>query len=158
LSRFSGLRIKKNLLNLLNLLTENLSSRRVIAQVEKNLRSTQYAVARRIMKMVMAIVPRDQTNRVMEALIQAGHTATFTESRGGMLRQAQYMLFIAVETKNLDEVLEIIRTNCHTKVKVESGNNADTQGIMPSRRKISTLHKLGGAVIFVWDLERFETY
>ncbi len=110
------------------------------------------------MKMVMAIVPRDQTNRVMEALIAEGHTATFTESRGGMLRQAQYMLFIAVKKQDLDKVLSIIRTNCHTKVKVESGSNVDTQGIMPSRRTISTMHQLGGAVVFVWDLDQFEIY
>ena len=39
------------------------------------------------MRMVMAVVPRDQASRVMEALIAAGYKATFTDSRGGMLRQ-----------------------------------------------------------------------
>ena len=111
-----------------------------------------------MLRMVMALVPRDQVEQVMEALITAGYTATFTEGRSGVLRQAQHMLFIAVETEKLDAVLGIIRENCHTKVKVESGNTADSQDAVPSRRTYATLHKLGGAVVFVWDLERFETY
>lgn len=111
-----------------------------------------------MLKMIMAVVPRDQLDQVLAALITAGHTASFAESRSGVLRQAQHMMFIAVEEDKLETVLDIVRTNCHTKVKVESGNNTGTQGIMPSRRTYATLHKLGGAVIFVWDLERFETY
>ena len=74
-----------------------------------------------MMKMVMALVPREQTDQVLEALIAAGHTATFTGSRSGVLRQAQHMLFIATEDDSLNNVLDIIRANCHTKVKVGSG-------------------------------------
>jgi len=111
-----------------------------------------------MMKMVMALVPREQTDQVLEALIAAGHTATFTGSRSGVLRQAQHMLFIATEDNSLNNVLDIIRVNCHTKVKVASANNVDTPGVVPSRRTFSTLHELGGAVVFVWDLEHFETY
>ena len=99
------------------------------------------------MKMVMAVVPRDQANRVLEALIQAGHTATFCESRSGVLRQAKQMLFIAVKVEDLDEVLTIIRDNCRGRVKVESGTSA-----------FGSATEVGSAAIFVWDLGRFETY
>lgn len=99
------------------------------------------------MKMVMAVVPRDQVNRVLEALIQAGHTATFCESRSGMLRQAQQMLFIAVKAEDLAAVLNLIRDNYRGGVKVESGSLA-----------VGSATEVGSAVTFVWDLERFETY
>jgi uncharacterized protein YaaQ len=108
-------------------------------------------------KMVMAIIPRDQANQVMEALIAAGYTATFTDSRGGMLRQAQQMLFIAVREKDLDQVLSIIRENCRTQIQL---NNTDdtAHGQFGSGFTSAPTTYIGNAVVFVWDLERFETY
>lgn len=107
-------------------------------------------------KMVMAVVPRDQAASVMEALIAVGYTATFTDSRGGMLRQAQQTLFIAVRERDLDRILAIIRENCRTQVHVESATEDAPQGFAARPERVTTY--VGNAVIFVWDLERFETY
>ncbi len=106
------------------------------------------------MKMVMAVVPRDEAGRVIEALVSAGHTASFSDSRGGVLRQAQQMLFIAVEDQDLERVLTIIRDNCHSQVVVETSKPRTpfSLGSMP------VTAELGGAVVFIWDLDRFETY
>jgi len=106
------------------------------------------------MKMVMAVVPRDEAGRVLEALVAAGHTATFSDSRGGMLRQAQQMLFIAVEEQDLEQVLTIIRDNCHSQVVVEPSE----PGTPFSLGSVSVTAELGGAVVFMWDLDRYETY
>jgi len=106
------------------------------------------------MKMVMAVVPRDEAGHVLEALVTAGHTATFSDSRGGMLRQAQQMLFIAVEKKDLERVLAIIRDNCHSQIVVESSEPRTLFSLGP----VSVTAELGGAVVFIWDLDRFETY
>lgn len=108
-------------------------------------------------KMVMAVVPRDQANQVMEALIAAGYTATFTDSRGGMLRQAQQMLFIAVREKDLDQILSIIRENCRTQIQLNDPEDASPGQFGPGFKRASTTY-IGNAVVFVWDLERFETY
>lgn len=104
------------------------------------------------MKMVMAIVHRDETAHLLEALIAAGHTATFNESRGGVLRQASNTLFIAVQANRLQEVLEIIRENCRSNVSadVECGPSD-----MPPSRSWT---QVGGAVVMVWSLEQFEIY
>ena len=106
------------------------------------------------MKMVMAVVPRDESGRVLEALVAAGHTATFIDSRGGMLRQAQQMLFIAVEEQDLERVLASIRDNCHSHVVVEPSES----GTLFSLGAVPVTAELGGAVVFIWDLDRFETY
>lgn len=106
------------------------------------------------MKMVMAVVPRDEAECVLEALIAAGFTATFVESRGGMLRQAQYMLFIAVENKVLEQVLTIIQDSCHSKVYVESGESGKPFSL--GHTPVTT--EVGGAAVFIWDLDRFEIY
>ncbi len=106
------------------------------------------------MKMVMAVVPRDEAGRVIEALVAAGHTATFSESRGGALRQAQQTLFIAVEKKNLERVLSIIRKTCRSRVTLERAESAPALFPAPA----PSTAEVGGAVVFVWDIERFEIY
>ena len=106
------------------------------------------------MKMVMAVVSRDEAEYVLEALVAAGFAATFTESRGGMLRQAQYMLFIAVQKKDLEQVLSIIRDSCHSQVCVEP---SEPEGLFSLSRAPVTA-ELGGAAVFIWDLDHFQIY
>lgn len=107
-------------------------------------------------KMVMAVVSRDQADRVLDKLIGAGYGATFSESRGGMLRQAQKMMFIATEAERVDDVIEIIHRTCRTQVEVSE--ELVEEGKLRSPSKATTTTEVGYAVIFVWDLERFETY
>ena len=106
------------------------------------------------MKMVMAVVPRDGAENILQVLVNAGHTATISESRGGMLRQAQQVLFIAVEEESLELILSIIRDNCHSEVVVARGDSERAFSIGPTPVR----SQLGGAVVFTWELDRFETY
>jgi uncharacterized protein YaaQ len=106
------------------------------------------------MKMVMAVVPRDEAECVLQALVAAGYTATFTESRGGMLLQAQKMLFIAVQKEDLQKVLSIIRESCHSQVSL--GPSELREPFSPGSASVTA--QVGGAVVFVWDLGHFEIY
>ncbi len=103
------------------------------------------------MKMIMAVTPRDEAERVLRALVQAKYTATYAETRGGMLRQAQTTLFIAVAAQDLEEVLGILKENCRSEALIEQPEGEEGRP-MPAKPR------LGGAVVFVWDLERTETY
>lgn len=104
------------------------------------------------MKMIMAIVPRDEAERVLQALVAANHTATYMETRGGMLRQAQMSLFIGVEAEELEHVLGILERTCRSQPVVESVEGEAATAPLPTRPQ------LGGAVVFVWDIQRSETY
>jgi uncharacterized protein YaaQ len=106
------------------------------------------------MKMVMVVVPSNTAERVLDALINAGHSATYAETRGGMLRQSQYSLFIAVQAIQLDDVLEIIKENCRTLVEMNTHTAKDhvSMGSSP------VTADLGGAVAFIWDINRIETF
>lgn len=106
------------------------------------------------MKMVMAIVERQEMPRVLEALIAAGYTATFHESRGGVLRQARQTLYIGVEADRVEDVLAIIRENCRSSVPLESSEGDMAVHRQPTR----TFAEVGSAVVFVWDIDRFETF
>ena len=108
------------------------------------------------MKMVMAVISRDQAERVLDRLIAAGYGATFTESRGGMLRQAQQMMFVATEDEKVEDVIGIIRKLCRTEVEVKEQPAQAGSGLLPTSQGTTT--EIGYAVVFVWDLEHFDTY
>jgi len=106
----------------------------------------------RSVKMIMAIMSRDEAERVLQALIAANLTATFMETRGGMLRQAQMTLFIAVEPDDVERVLSIVESTCRSQPVVESAEGDAAPAPMPVKPQ------LGGAVVFIWDIERIEAF
>lgn len=103
-------------------------------------------------KMVMAIIPRDHANQVLMSLVDAGFAATYSESRGGMLRQSQQSIFVVANPDQVDEVLTIIRNQCRSKKTVEGATEEESQEPIP------VTAELGGAVVFVWDVERMENF
>jgi uncharacterized protein YaaQ len=105
------------------------------------------------MKMVMAVVPREEANEVIAELVAAGHTATVVESRGGVLRQASQALFIVVRETDLDQVLDTISRSCRSVLTLTG--EEETAAAAPTPRQNAVV---GGAVVFVWELERFERY
>jgi uncharacterized protein YaaQ len=106
------------------------------------------------MKMVMVVVPSNTAENVLDALVNAGHTATYAETRGGMLRQSQYSLFIALKKEQLDEVMNIIKDSCRTRVEMRTHPFKDQQ----TKEKASLTADIGGAVAFVWDIESIQTF
>lgn len=103
-------------------------------------------------KMIMAVIPQAEAERVLDALVRAGYTATMLESRGGVLRQAQQVLFIGVESQALTAVLDLIRTHCRHEVAVKGEPAAFTRDQPP------VTARLGGAVVFVWDIAQAFTF
>jgi uncharacterized protein YaaQ len=106
------------------------------------------------MKMVMVVVPANTAEDVLDALVNAGHTATYAETRGGMLRQSQYSLFIALKKEQLEEVMDIVKTSCRTQVEMKTHPLKDQQ----SKEKAPLKADIGGAVAFVWDIESIQTF
>jgi len=54
----------------------------------------------------------------------------------------------------VEPVLRIIKDGCTSDISVESGE----QNAFFSDRLSSAKAKVGGAVVFVWDLDKFEVY
>ena len=106
------------------------------------------------MKMVMAVVPKEEANDVINELVDEGLTATFAESRGGVLHQASNTLFVAVEDSDLDKVLTIVSRSCHSCVSLErvGASGESLPSTAPQRADV------GGAAVFVWDLLSFYRY
>jgi uncharacterized protein YaaQ len=110
------------------------------------------------MKMVMAIVEREEASRVLEALITAGYTATFNDSRSGFLRQSKQTLFIGVQADKVEQVLSIIERNCRSHVESRESGTDETAAPVLRMVPRRTFAEVGSAAVFVWDIDRFETY
>jgi uncharacterized protein YaaQ len=106
------------------------------------------------MKMVMAVMPYDEAEFVLNALVIAGFGTTFAETHGGMLRQTQVSIFTAVKDDQLDEAFCIIRDNCRVDI-VETRTQVANPGGEAVKQGSS---KSGGAVVFCWDIDRMEIY
>jgi uncharacterized protein YaaQ len=110
------------------------------------------------MKMIMAVVPRKYGDDVLANLINNGYTATYSETRGGMLRQSQLTLFIAVRSSELDKVLDIVSTSCSGQTIVRRGfglTQSLEEGEPHSQNEGRPLGG-SGAVVFIWTLDRYE--
>ncbi len=106
------------------------------------------------MKMVMAIVQAEDVPNVTNALVDAGHRVTRIATTGGLLRRENVTLLLGVEDERVDEVLRTLQ---------QSGRHRKTSVNIPSEppggQVAQTINvEVGGATIFVLDIERFERY
>lgn len=107
------------------------------------------------MKLVIAIVHARDQQRITDALLQAGHQFTNIATTGGFLRDGNTTLLIGARTEIVDEVVEIIRKYCSTREQFVSQPVPDVMGAggaLMSPVKVN----VGGAIVFVVDVERFE--
>ena len=108
-------------------------------------------------KLVMAIINHDDAGQLVDALTAAGYRATTISTTGGFLRQGNATVFIGTMAENVPAVMQLIRENCHTRRQLvnplppvmEPG-----EMYVPSPVEV----QVGGATIFVMDIEQFERF
>jgi len=104
------------------------------------------------MKLVMAVVQDADVARLIQALVEKEHRATKLASTGGFLRQGNTTLLVGVEDLQVDDVMAIIRENCHTREQTMTG-------VTPFRGTAQLTNmrlKAGGAIVFVLGVVSFE--
>lgn len=110
------------------------------------------------MKLAVAVVHNRDKGKVTEELIRAGFKFTVIASTGGFLREGNTTLLIGVEPDERDTLLELIAKNCMAReqvlnvLPVEAAPAAGA--ILASPVKVP----VGGAVVFLLDVEQFERY
>jgi uncharacterized protein YaaQ len=107
------------------------------------------------MKIVLAIVQSIDAPVLVAALSAAGHQSTLLSTTGGFLRSGNSTVLTGVAEDGVDEVVDIIGVHC--KPRVERSGTAP-RAIQPGELQISppSQVEVGGAVVFVLDVERFE--
>jgi len=109
------------------------------------------------MKLVISIVHREDADGLLKALTDAEHKATLVSTTGGFLREGNATLFIGTEKEKLEEVLGLVRDNCHTRKRLVSPLVPVTE---PSEFYIPepVEVEVGGATVFVLDVERLDKF
>ncbi len=104
------------------------------------------------MKMILAVVQADDATAVVQAINQAGYRATRIATEGGWLRHENVTLLIGVEGSEVNRVLEILRRTSQRRTTYINVT-AEVTGMF-SMQPIEV--EVGGATVFVLDVERFE--
>ncbi len=105
------------------------------------------------MKLVMAIMGKDDASIVMDALTEENFQVTKMASTGGFLKAGNTTLIIGVEDNKTNKVIDII-SKYSSKRKQLVTNTAPfyPAAIAQTPFEVTT----GGAIIFVLDVDRFE--
>ncbi|MGI6359017.1 MAG: cyclic-di-AMP receptor [Bacillota bacterium] len=107
------------------------------------------------MKLIVAVVQDKDSVRLVERLVENNFRATKLASTGGFLKAGNTTLLIGVDEKAVPRVIDIIREVCHAREQLITpmapvGSNAvETFVSYP----IEVL--VGGATVFVLDVEKF---
>ncbi len=100
------------------------------------------------MKLVFAIVNNDDSHAVAAALASQGVMTTKLASTGGFLMAGNTTFLICTEDENIDSVIGIIKEKCHRRK--QAVGTSTVPGSLPVEITV------GGATMFVTDVERFE--
>ena len=105
------------------------------------------------MKLVLAIVSKDDSSMVSSALTQEGFPVTKLATTGGFLMAGNMTLLIGTDDEKVDKCIELI-ASC-SKQRKEVVPSTASYGI-----GVTTAYPLevtvGGATVFVTNVERFE--
>lgn len=105
----------------------------------------------KVMKLIIAIVHSDDSNRLIAALNEHKYSVTRLATTGGFLRAGNTTLLIGVDDNLTEDAIDIIREECSTRKQITT-THAPMGGVMPHPIEI----EVGGATVFVLDIERFE--
>lgn len=104
------------------------------------------------MKLLFAIINRDDANAVVRNLSHKGFSSTKLTTSGGFLMSGNITLMVGVDEEKVQTVIDIIKEHSHSRTQVIPNNDLsfDFDASQPLEVKI------GGATIFVVDVDRFE--
>jgi uncharacterized protein YaaQ len=69
------------------------------------------------MKMIVAIIKDDDSDKVLQALINADLRVTRIASTGGFFRKGSTTLMIGLMDERVQEAIDIIRDNCDPSIE-----------------------------------------
>ena len=109
------------------------------------------------MKLVIAIIQDEDANRLVSELMNDGYSVTKLATTGGFLRAGNTTLLAGVEDDRLDGCLRIIEKVCKSRRQMTSSPMA-TGGIAGMYAHMPIEVTIGGATVFVLDVEQFHKY
>lgn len=106
------------------------------------------------MKLILAIVNDEDANKVLSELNRAGFSVTKLATTGGFLRAGNVTMIIGTDEDKVDDAIKIISEKSHRRKQIATSPMpiGATGAYTPYPIEI----EVGGATVFVMDVERFE--
>jgi len=104
------------------------------------------------MKLLFAILDRDDANTVVRNLSHSGFSSTRLATTGGFLLSNNVTLMVGVADEKVQEVIDIIKAYSHSRKQMIPNSDLSFDFDMSKPLEVT----VGGATIFVVDVDRFE--
>lgn len=104
------------------------------------------------MKLVFAVVNKEDSNAVSLALTKEGFSVTKLATTGGFLRAGNTTFMLGTDDSRVDQVISILEEHSKRRTQVVPST---TYGATPGSAFPMEV-TVGGATVFVTDIERYE--
>lgn len=107
------------------------------------------------MKLIISVVQDEDADNLVNHLVANGFRVTRMASTGSLLRTGNTSLLIGVEDFQVPQVMNIISQVCHRRTQIAVPYSPALEpGLLYLTENFEV--EVGGAVIFVLNVERFE--
>jgi len=110
------------------------------------------------MKLIIAIVQDEDSGRLVSVLMKEGYGVTKLATTGGFLRSGNTTLIIGVDDEKLNGALAIIEKVCKTRNQIINPNLTSMDVAMGMAVANNLEISIGGATVFVVNVEQFNRY
>ncbi|MDD4510249.1 MAG: cyclic-di-AMP receptor [Oscillospiraceae bacterium] len=104
------------------------------------------------MKLILSILNSDDASAVLRTLTKQGFAATKMATTGGFLMAGNVTILMGVDEDRVQQAIDIIKEQSHSRKQMVS-TNSEVNGYYP---RVPADVVVGGATIFVLDIEHFE--
>ncbi len=109
------------------------------------------------MKLILAVVNSKDRQAVLDALVEGGYNFTEIASTGGFLREGNATILLGTEAGQVEGVVRLIGAHARSR---EQFVNVVAPTIEPAAATLSSPIeiKVGGAIVFILNVERVERF
>ncbi|HIZ20805.1 MAG TPA: cyclic-di-AMP receptor [Firmicutes bacterium] len=104
------------------------------------------------MKLVLAIVNKDDSSAVSTALTKEGFSVTKLATTGGFLMAGNTTFLVGVDDERVDQVLATIEKHSKKRTQMIPSTSYGTSAYASFPVEVT----VGGATVFVLNIERYE--
>lgn len=109
------------------------------------------------MKLIIAIVQKEDAADLSSTLIENGFYVTKLSTTGGFLKEGNVTFLIGAAEEKIEEIKSIIKDTCKSRDMVIS-NPTPYPLSEGSDINFGLTTKIGGATIFILNIDEFEKY
>ncbi len=108
------------------------------------------------MKLILAVVNNDDSAMASSALTEAGFFVTRLSTTGGFLMVGNTTFLIGTEDNDTQKVIDILKEQCKSRKQIQP--STASYGVGVNNMSLPQKVKVGGATVFVLDVEKMEKF